>query len=942
VRHRAFLLVLSALALSTGCNKGARFPAFQFQEPTSIAIFRGYSHVHPGELMPYAAVANTAFDDVVLFDPVDDEAVPAPILIRPLSIPVPNPRPALIASAPFITPPQTDAATPVPERPDLLVVVSASSTKLQLVRTWKDPVMEDPGLVTDASGNAITVDLGGQAQALLATPTVDASGNILFDRVTVVAALPGGLLSVVEYLWTPDPTDPTNGAAAPLGEAVVQPLGFEALSLAVDASLVVRQDDPLNPTPDRVPRNPSFLYAGTLDPIPPSNVLGVAQLDMRGTPGAWSVAALDAHAPTTLVAAYSPAERVTGVLGAYDQVTAPETIGPTYRNAFNQDASGNLLYVPRVYAFLAPGACGPQTPLACGIAVLDPSTGDVLENPWHPGETPKQYLPPIAVASPPLAMAPGRPPLNPPPTDNGGLENDELMFITGNSFARLTTGVLFLPSADGRSYYADLARWEIPNDGYEVSQLGSPTQVGGYGESTSDLPRIGFYEPVYLAQADVANGNNPRADWAPDSTAVSYFQVTPGFTQNDIFTVTYQGYLPSFSNNQPVLVEDAGNGQLRVAFQSTLASAITQVVDVYDPALGVRAGDIVEFWTAAIPACPDTTTQDNTGQYLAPIEGKIVEIDLPDLAHPGGSLVVEKGDCVAIAQGILTSCDSTTHGPWTTMDACWPAAGWAPGSPPPVIGPNRFARVRGSGGTGTWNADGSGTGFEFVVVGVATGYAGRAVAVSSDAQRDPLAFQFANDGEATLVAACPLIPYPSDPLAVQACDATCRQVCENAAIARRARRQHLTSVECYEPAPGQIPAGSKTFCQTFFSGFALPAPAGQTDNPPFGTFDGEPPAGPALAFSLGLRQPTATSKELLVRDTQVAFSTRSGYTPTSRYAGGAAGGAPTLPRGVAYFDRTADPSWAQEDRARFFVPYVGNLTLDASPSKLNNDTRVLH
>jgi len=428
------------------------------------------------------------------------------------------------------------------------------------------------------------------------------------------------------------------------------------------------------------------------------------------------------------------------------------------------------------------------------------------------------------------------------------------------------------------------------------------------------------------------------------SNAVSYFQVTPGFTSDDIFSVTYQGYLANFSSNRPALVEDAGNGQLRVGLQSTLAgtSTPTQVVSVYDPALGIRTGDIVEFWTAGIPACPDTTTTDETGAYLAPVEGKIVEVDPPDQAHPGGSLVVQKGECVVVAQGVRTYCDSTVHGPWTSMDSCWPAAGWAPGSPPPIVGQGRFARIRASGGAGTWNADGTATGFEFVVVGSLTGYAGRAVAVSSDAPRDPLAFQFSNEGEADLVAACPLIPYPSDPLAVPACNDACRLGCERAAIVRRARRQHLTSVECYEPSSSQAQPGTKTFCQTFFSGFAVPAPPGQTDNPPFGTFDGEPPAGPALAFSLGVRQPTATSQELLVRGTQVLFSTRSGYTPTSRYAGGAAGGAPTLPRSLAYFDRSADPTWAVQDRARFFVPYVGNLTLDASPSRSNGDTRVLH
>lgn len=955
MNHRA--LALAALALAAvGCNKGSSGPAFRFAEPSSVAVFRGYASQH-GSLHPYVAVANSGQDELVLFDPVDDKVVAAPILIRPVSIPLPHPRPALVASAQFQRPVAAGATTPdpsFPDPPDLLVAVSSGSTELQLIRTWKRDTAPDPGL------EDVTVDLGGEIQALIATPSVDASGAVVPDRVRVIASIAGGTLAVVEFQWTPA-SDYNNfsgkGTVEPVGTVTTQRLGFEALSLAVDASIESTPWYPplTNAAPYCRPKNPAFLYVATSDPIPPSNVQGVAELDMRGTPGAWTVRALDAHAPTRLVAAFTLAERVITAAGAYDVVhepskktdTAPE-VG--YYNAFRQNADGKLAYVPRVYAYRDPAWCGVDTDVQCGIAVIDPVAGDVLEDPWHTGQDPKQYLPPIPVPSNPVALVPIPPPVH-PPTDSGIPEDGELMQLTVSGYRRLTTGALVVPSDDGRSYVADLARWEIPSNSYELNTLGTPTSITGWRQGATDLPQIGFFEPPSIRQADVTNGSSARNPWIPDAGATEYFELTPGFTPTDYWSVTYQGYLPQFHGSRTADVEDAvpaspGGGLLRVAFQAHAGAGLTQVVNVFDPALGVRVGDVVEIHTGPQETgCPDTTTTDPaTSDYNPPVEGKIVEVAKPDAAHPGGSLVIQKGDCVPVTSGSTTECDAEKHGPWTTMDGCWPAAGWTGGAAPPIIG-SRQVRIRASGGAAPDTTDVESTAYSFVVVGAATGYAGRATSIVTEpadaAARDALwapgtdqTFRFSSDDEAL---ACPLIPYPLSWDRVPDCDAACRLQCERAAVARRARRTHLPSVFC---SPSSEPT-AKNYCETHFPKFAI-QPAGSTAEP-VGTFGGEPPSGPALRFALRVHKASATAIEKrLVRDTQVGFQSRSGLTPVSRYGGGGNGGPATGPGGGAWFDRSGSFDWGERaGRARVFVPHVGNLVLDVSPSRNNSDTKVL-
>jgi hypothetical protein len=962
-------LAAAALALAVaGCSKGSAGPAFRLAQPSSVAVFLGFSDKREENgvqrLWPYAVVANTGQDELVVFDPVDDGVLPAPIVIRPLSIPLPTPRPAMVASASFSKPPQT-GDTAVSERPDLLVAVAAASSELQLVRTWHSkldagghPVDPQPGL---AGGQAI--ELGGEVASLVAAPQLDASGNPVPDRVRVIAALTGGRLVVVDYQWSGDPTQPEtpagDNAVAPVGGAmVIQALGFDALSLAVDPAL--KGDLAAEPTPPARPplRNPRYLYAATQDPITDAQVLGVAELDMAGDPP-WSIRALNAHGPTLLVAALTLWERVTGVAGAYDQIAKPAP-GVGDQSAFQMVQADGVTPadpVRRVYAYRDPSTCGPTTGQRCGMVVLDPIAGDLLEDPWHPGESTKRYLPAIGLPARPVALVAAPPAWNPPADDIYG-ESDPIpspppstpgfhhrfMSIATSPGPRLTTGVLFIPSEDGRSYVADVARWEVPSNSYELSPLGSLAQVNSFRQSEIDLPQIGFYIPKNVADADATNGDLPRQAWDPGVGAKNYIQLTPGFTPDDFWTVTYQGYLPAFMASRPAQIDNQGlpAGQLRVAVQS---SSTAQVVNVFDPALGVRVGDIVEFWTAGSSSqtdrCPDTSKTNASGEAIAPIEGKIVQVAAPDAQHPGGSLVVQRGDCVPIGEINTTLCDSLEHGPWFDAsnpgylsNGCWDQLAT------PAAGASQQVRIRASGG-----GDPSTTDLvdrEFVLVGTRTGYAGRAKSIAAPpAPADP-AFRFSNDDETAVT--CPLVL--SDPASVSACDELgCRRACEAVAVARRARRIRLTSAYCGKNATES--RDSRNYCETYFPAFADPAlqvapGSSGAPRPPAGTFTGEPPTGPALAFSLGVQQPqNATVPKQLVRDTQVLFATQSGHSPAARYGGGASGGAAIGPMGATYFDRSYWDADKKTDRYRFYVPHVGDLILDTSPSHMNSGTHVI-
>ncbi|HEX8970824.1 hypothetical protein, partial [Oryzihumus sp.] len=451
-RSLAVLAICWALA---GCGSNKVKSGLGLWQPGSVAVFNGYTLKNAG-LHPYVAVANTGRDELVLVDAVDDAPVPAPILFRPLAIVVGKQRPTDVLAASL-----GDSAASG-SLADLLVVRSAGSSVLQVVRTWVLPGQAaDPRVLP-----ALDVDLAAGAAdaevlAMVAAPVPISDGAGGFTaatgRVRVVAALSGQRLSVVEFARQAD------GSILP-GPAVVQhlsldagggPVRFDAVSLSVNPAL------------------PRYLYVASPDPIPTSagTVEGVAELDTSLPPGAFTWRALDARAPTKLVAAWTLRERLPGSAG-----DGAEALQPTA--------------VDRVYAFLDPTRCGATQRVGCGIAVIDRTTGHLAADPS--GGMP--YMAPIAVPAVPVALVVSPPPANPP-----SQSADEAIFaapymrIAPGSGIRLTTAVLEVPATDGHVYFVDLARWAIPNDGSILRLSTTRTAVTSAVAGIADEQRIGLW-----------------------------------------------------------------------------------------------------------------------------------------------------------------------------------------------------------------------------------------------------------------------------------------------------------------------------------------------------------------------------------------------------------------------------------------------------------------
>ncbi len=135
--RRAVALLVLALA---ACNKGTAGPAFRLAEPSSLAVFWSYTSRH-ATLHPYVAVANTGQDELVMFDAVDNVAVPAPIAIRPLSIPLPDA--AAGAGRVGAVLGLRTGRRPARGPPGGGL---AGSTALQLIRTWDPAARPRPGI----------------------------------------------------------------------------------------------------------------------------------------------------------------------------------------------------------------------------------------------------------------------------------------------------------------------------------------------------------------------------------------------------------------------------------------------------------------------------------------------------------------------------------------------------------------------------------------------------------------------------------------------------------------------------------------------------------------------------------------------------------------------------------------------------------------------------
>jgi hypothetical protein len=523
---RLRLAALAALTILGACKpKSPPAISAALSLPSAVVWFRGVTNERglvpnlPNPYHPYLAVANTHTDDIAVFDAVDDTLIAAPIPLHGLVYPLAG-RPALLAAA--------DLGDGLP---DLLVAVSSGDSRLQLIRTWA------PDGAVLASDD---VDFGADAGivAILALPPDPAAKG----TARIVAALSGGRIGVASYART---SAEGGLAIAPTSHLTSGGLGFQPVDLAV------------------IPGDLTRIWAATPDAIPPTNVHGVAEIAIAGTPVL--TAAHDTIAPTRLVAAASLMERIPGST-ALDQSAFPGQPTST---------------VKRVYAVLDESGCGFFAPIACGLVALDLTTGGLAMDPVLAGtiQAPIPLVPPVGLAA-------SQPPSAPPDAADPIFAGTYLRIVT-NISTRATTAAAGVASADGGLTFVDLGRWEVPSQQAIVPNVkATVTPVAAPGVPANQ----------FLVLKNGASTVVSHVDLAGLTAAVG---VTPGFTPTDRWTVTYQGVLPGLTSRR---AQTGNDGTVWLAMQAP--DGVSESVRLFDPVLGVHAGDTVVFDPNTVGTCP--------------------------------------------------------------------------------------------------------------------------------------------------------------------------------------------------------------------------------------------------------------------------------------------------------------------------------------------------
>jgi hypothetical protein len=563
--------LIAALALAAGCSTGPPTVGARFRGPTAVAPFMGFTAKRTtadGTPSPYLAVASSGGDELRIIDVADDLPALGPGVVFPLSVPT-APRPMLLASASL-----GDG------KADLLVVVSAGSNELQLVRTWS------PDMAVTETPVSLGLDADARVLSVRAMTVAVPSGAP--SRARVVAGASGGRLCVVDFERAIDPATQQE-ILAPVGAAVVKELGFDPVDIATPA-----------PDATLTPDEAMLLFLATPDPVATvgeQSIHGVARVASTADASeVWTVTALDAKAPTVAVAAAKVSERSTDPLDP----NAPE----------HYDLAPAL----RVYAVLDRSGCGQDQVIDCGVVTLKSSGGgagtaggDLESDPTRSAEEPQKQMPhraPMQVPGVPVAIAIAKPvksgagQFNTDSFNPVALPNDiTLQRIAPGSGQRSTTAVAAVPSSDGRVYLLDLARWGLLNDSSLLK--GADTRVA-VTSPLSFLPTIDASDPDFGKGTPLGLWNDfpANAKAADVATAVnvasdmnSFVQVTPGYTDSDTWTIAWQGVLPQLATRDGVLVSDG------TTLYAALQSADGQHVEVQAgaPELGVLPGDLVEF-----------------------------------------------------------------------------------------------------------------------------------------------------------------------------------------------------------------------------------------------------------------------------------------------------------------------------------------------------------
>lgn len=844
---RSAVAVVPALVLAlvaSACTQApAREAGVRLRRPAAVAVFAGRTLQDPTAIRPYLAVANEPRNDVSIVDPVTNEPVAAPIKLQSLVLPVE--RPALLAAAPL-----GDGEA------DLLVAVSAGDSVLQVVETWNtanvvhsDPLAPDPRLA---------VDLGHDVLALAPVPSDAGTARI-------AAVLAGRRLAVVEYARGAD-----ERSIALVSSTVTAPLGFQGEAIAA------MPDDPL------VDGVQTALYVATRDALAPG-VFGVAEVE-ADLSNAAAPRALGARAPTRLVAAARLRERI-------------PASAASDASAFEPAA------VPRVYAVLDESACGETERIDCGIVSLDPSdtTPEEAIPPDYAGLMP--YRAPMQVPGRPLALAISAPPAVAPADLPAAFEGLMRLYLGSGAAAipRATTGVAAVPTDTGFVYFLDLGRFETVSTIPIVASRGNgvtlPDLLAPYtapGTPAAVRRRLWVQEPL------IPGSTNPVLDgsFAKTTNEIRYaVETTPGFTTGERYTLTWQGTLgPELTARFAEVGIDPVTSEPWLAMQvgqdtAGGSRAFSQVVRLWHPALGVRAGDLLVVKASGVndPACVGTAPEPAPGNEPAANPTLEFEVEIgallpPSPEYPGGAVGLVPPDAIA-------------HPEWA---ACYDALTAAA----PVEGLEVTLRASG-----------------LVLIGASSGYAGRPelgeppVGTEPPVLR-PFALEYPQgENEDQLAQACPLADwdgfYPPPPGVPD------RDACERLVLARKARRTQNVSVDCATDPDDQAA------CE-----------AAGTDDPrvdrrwPPGEYPFPIANGPALAFQVAVETETGERGQaaLPVRGLELVFEPASNVVPllanptgvTSAHASGATA-----------FDRSPyDPAASY----RFYVSYPADFVLDTTPS----------
>ncbi|HEX9048999.1 MAG TPA: hypothetical protein VF841_00540 [Anaeromyxobacter sp.] len=876
--HRLLAAALALAVSGTACTKAASTgPGALFRQPSSVAAFRGKTLGNPSAIAPYLAVANQSRNDLTIVNGATDVAVPAPVVLRGLVLSVPN-RPMLVAAASLGDGPAAGSvevpADPSTALPDLLVAVSGGGSVLQLVETWKAANLVHSEPLTDP----LAVDLGYDVLALAVVPSPAGTARL-------AAVLADHRVAVVTYARQRDGAGQTDGSIAPvLPVATSGVLPFQPEAVAA------------------MPGDPALtsLFVATRDPIATDAsgkpVYGVEELSLAGLV---PVRALGARAPTRLVAAARLKERIFGDWG---------TGQPLPGSAASDDAAFvGRPEVPRVYAVLDESGCGLDKPIDCGVVALDPTVpsgtqaipSDRTAGSAAPGDAYMPYRAPMRVPGRPVAIAVSGPPARPPPAVAG--EPDfttsplsAYMRLYSGSVARATTAVAAVPCDDGIVYYLDLGRFETATGSLAVASKPVSAAMPAYTRpptcttSTAAQPRCARRR-LWLRPA-------PDGAFIADAIGASdVVTMTPGWTPDEQWSLVYQGLVaPSgLYGRAGEAGQDAG-GNTWVALQTSAGGdTFNQVVRLWDPALGVREGDLLVIKARAVGCTgtsPGTNTDTDSEFYV-----QVASLVPPDAArYPGGAVTVTR---------VATDEDPA----WAT---CYGALQDATRNGTVLRG--LVVAVRAGGYVLTGTSAGSGG------VPVSLGYLGR--------PQPNVAFTLAYQDEDALAAACPFEQWgwagPPTP-AVLGCDATCRAGCERLAIVRKLRRYQGVSVDC------NTNSTLTSSCTTVWPGNAFPLVPGPT----------------ALAFTFDLQRdpedpvdpldPTVGSTPF--RDLRLTILSRSNVTVSG------ASGKSTSPfqaSGMTTFDRSP---WTPDAAAgyRFLVSYPADFVLDSSPSHSNGDPVVI-